>query len=625
MTARTLHTFSVRLQLRAPWLVHGNDPGRLGLDAVQLLADDGQGRLLPGSLVIGRVRDAWRSWRRLGMSGVPDPEDWLGPNADADALEDAQPGQTRPVLREPRRARVVPADLHEVRTNTASAAEPATRVAIDDATGAGKEGMLFTVEQREPPAALIMFEGDWRVWASADEAEMLRNAIGKALRWQSQLGALRSVGFGELCDVQIDKRPNARVAPQPAAMQDFVLGTAGKPRGIALRFDRPLVIASRRVNGNLYSSSEVVPGAALKAAMAHALRMSGRPIPPWFDRLRVTHAFPAAGASRPLPLPLSLVSGSGADGRPCIWDACFETGPVLDARGSAAAFAVDWKPAAEAMANAACGWGPVRRQLRVRTAIEDGRAKHSALFAYESVAPALIDKGTNNAACATHWVATMDLPAEHDNPSAWTEIADILTLGDLGPVGKTDAFAQVALRPAVEPVWPSALEHSIAHVRLQLVTPALLAPTTAHVRCQGQGAPGLAQLYQHALTQAMAAVEPEAAGSIELHTCFAAQEMAGGAYLHRRFMQGRAYSPYILTMPGSVFVLRLRDPQRAWPVLRHWQAHGLPLGQDVVAERGAHWQHNPYLPENGYGEVAINPMFPFPQAPKTATAQEMQP
>ncbi|WP_298623105.1 hypothetical protein [uncultured Zoogloea sp.] len=89
--------------------------------------------------------------------------------------------------------------------------------------------------------------------------------------------------------------------------------------------------------------------------------------------------------------------------------------------------------------------------------------------------------------------------------------------------------------------------------------------------------------------------------------------MAGGTYLHRRHLAQRqhAYRPLVLTEPGSVFVLKVVDAA-ARPLLARWQRHGLPLPTKVAAEHGSAWQDHPYLPQNGYGEIAIDLQHGFP-------------
>jgi hypothetical protein len=108
--------------------------------------------------------------------------------------------------------------------------------------------------------------------------------------------------------------------------------------------------------------------------------------------------------------------------------------------------------------------------------------------------------------------------------------------------------------------------------------------------------------------------------SLELVTYFARQRLAGGFFLGHRYQKERGqdrYRPWLLTVAGSVFVLRCRDRGRladAQAKLHAWQSHGLPLPASVRRELGAGdsdddaalWDRCPFIRHNGYGEVAIN-------------------
>ena len=76
--------------------------------------------------------------------------------------------------------------------------------------------------------------------------------------------------------------------------------------------------------------------------------------------------------------------------------------------------------------------------------------------------------------------------------------------------------------------------------------------------------------------------------------------------LRERFWKGRAaYNPELLTCSGSVFVLEpVRDQAAAEAVLADWRDHG--LGQPQNAPDTDDWWANPYIRQNGYGDVAIN-------------------
>ena len=74
-TDRSLYGIDLAVTLAAPYLVHGNDPGRFGLHAT--LLTDPQGRpVLPGSLLAGRIAEAWTA--HGAELGGADADRWFG-------------------------------------------------------------------------------------------------------------------------------------------------------------------------------------------------------------------------------------------------------------------------------------------------------------------------------------------------------------------------------------------------------------------------------------------------------------------------------------------------------------------------------------------------------------------
>ena len=644
---RTLHHIELALTLRAPWLVHGNDPGSHGLDAVQLRGPDGR-RVLPGTLLAGRIRAAWRELgTRFGLQDVPQELAWFGPLAEADKADDgiATPAGAGKHRRQPLRARVHVSDLLEGALPR-GAGNIATRVEINEASGAASDGMLLALEQLDLPGEEVTVYGLWHAWLALGEAEPLARHIAKALRWQTQLGAQRSVGFGELVDVKVQLLANAADNGSAAQLDAFVGGDKAAARAIRLQFTQPLAVGNQRIQDNLYRSSDIIPGAAIKGALATALRHQrpGQPMPGWFDALRITHALPCAGHQRPAPLPLSLAIGKAADGSARLWDLANSDAPApLDDKGQALRFQPDWKPMDETLASAGQGWGRTQRHLRVRTAIHDGQAKDGQLFAYDCVVAsengadqgAAGDSGSPAAPAATltHWSATLDLPAALDRPEAWREVARLLQDSALGPIGKTDAFASVELVAGLGAVWPASTRVTAgAEVCVMLVTPALLFPTSEVLGHTSAGLLGagpavdLDQVYRKAFAELAVATplanrDPAAAPAMALLRHFSRQTLVGGDYLDKRF--GRSaqadYLPQVLVNAGSVFVFKVIDAGRAKALLAHWQRHGLPLGESVVRAYSARWDSNPWLPENGYGEVLVNPDTGFVAHPAHPT------
>lgn len=616
---KSLHEIHIDVTLRAPWLVHGNDPGRLGLDAVQLRDVHGR-RILPGTLLVGRISQAWQEFHALAGSAanVPTPAYWFGCEATPHTDED-DAGSLHP-----RRTRIHVDDLVcEADANSDTNAvderpehEPLHRVHIDELSGAGVEGDLLFIEQNEAINQLITFAGTWRAWLSTDpdkntpcRAESLEKWLRKGLQWQTQLGALRNVGFGQVHQVQVSVTPGsaAQEPDEQRATRITASCVDGKPgpRGLALSFTQPLAVGNRLYNGNLFVSDDIITGATIKGAMASAFAAAGEPLPGWFNDLRVTHAHPAPDTlfERPLPLPLSLVRDSKGE----IRDAAMQATPVLDpdadGKPVAMAFQTDWKPETFDKAAASQGWGNTKTHLRVRTKILGGKAEDGKLFAYECK---LADQ--------SHWLATLDFADRPDETALGQRCSTIAKLvqGGLGPIGKTDAFAKVELLPTLRAKWANTSARTLAQgdrVRVMLCSPALLLATPKLTGSRVTPEQLLA-LYAEAFTTTNHA--------LTLRHFFAEQELAGGEYLWKRFLRphkparDRGYQPLVLTKAGSVFVFRVNDAQAAQQLLRDWEAHGLPLCEEVKTAHGADWKTNPFIAQNGFGEVIVNPTHGFP-------------
>lgn len=581
MTTRMLYTISIEVELKAPWLVHGNDPGRFGLDATQMR--DHEGRLiLPGTLVAGRIGAAWDEMRQeFGLSDLPDRKDWLGQEGN---LPDG-------------RSRLFIDDLiaDEDAEKTAGISP---RVPIGNNTGAAANGMLLMMEQTAAPGDTILFRGTWRASLGSSESTDLKDALSAGLLWQSQLGAQRSVGFGKLVD--------ARVTLKPVRAKELTI-PAGIPERARLRlgFNTPICVGAHSRRGNVFVSSDVISGGTLKATLARRMAdrhgqsvqalKNSQVLARHFDAIRVTHAFPANCKKRPCPLPQSLVAVNDKILDVAGWR---ESG-LID--NQAPAFHHDWKGEIWETANQHQCWGATRRHLRVRAAIDSNtrKAANGKLFAYECVV----------AEAETRWLADISIAAvpQNDHAAVWQAITELLAEG-LGPIGKTDAWAEASLDATCPAVWQEAANLAPRRndtVVLQLNTPALLLASGQIANIEQ---PDLNSLYGRIFYEL-------SGGALLLSHFYASHDMAGGGYLQARFSrEGATYRPYVLTNAGSVFVLTVNAEDMATGVLNDWRRNGLRLPKAVVDERGDTWEKNPYLPQNGYGEIAVNLAHGFEQA-----------
>ena len=190
-----------------------------------------------------------------------------------------------------------------------------------------------------------------------------------------------------------------------------------------------------------------------------------------------------------------------------------------------------------------------------------------------------------------------------------TQLLEILSLGLQG-VGKTKSSAEMDVRPqgSIKPLHTGQVLPREGLWIITLQTPALICDPARLDESSGH----------RELHQAYASAWTELSGSsIILVRFFAEQSLAGGYYLHQRFQSGKPYNPYVLTEPGSVFVLTAVPGQevRAQECVDNWFERGLPLPDWAVHryERdgvgGANWNNCPYIRENGYGEITVNLNF----------------
>ncbi|MFA6203146.1 MAG: RAMP superfamily CRISPR-associated protein [Gallionella sp.] len=566
--SKSLCTINLAVALKTPWLVHGNDPGRFGLDAT-LMRDHNNCLVLPGSLILGRIREAWRAMAVMGLE-VPDASKWFGREGNDHAL----------------RSRFWVNDL--VAEKTDEELLYSTRVTIDEATGAAQNGMLMMAEQTQKSGSEIIFKGIWRAFLTGNEANELETALQAGLLWHSQLGAQRSVGFGELLSANITIGSSEGGQGMPLS---------GVHARLKLSFDQPICVTTRSRRGNVFESGDIITGGTIKGALASLMNaqngksvaacVAHNKLAEHFDSIRITHAFPSGGNRRAAAIPQSLVAVNGD-----VMDVA-----LLDKQhlinDEAPAFLHDWKGEVWSKVNEKRGWGSTRTHLRVRTAMDEKTrsAKESELFAYQCKV----------AETGVAWLADISLAGipESDQDAVWQAIGELLAQG-LGPIGKTDAWAKVDLSTDTSSVWPEGDGGSIC---LMLNTPALLFPASA----VADKTPELLALYQAAFSEL-------SGGSLSLSHFYASQSMAGGGYLKIRFgKQQKSYLPYVLTDEGSVFVLHIVDGKsdEAKKCLDVWRSTGLSLPKNVVEQHGADWKSNPYLPQNGFGEIVINAAHGF--------------
>ena len=594
---------NICLEIVGPLLTKSTAPGEYGLDAVVARNSDGV-PYIPGTLVTGKVRESLEQLSECS-AGVdwfdPDSPAWLGAKSNRGV---------------PQSKRLLFSDFL---LSCEAGNGVRTRIRIDPERGAAVKGAQLLIDApfgiREP----LYFTGRLTLFVQDDETlQSMQRHVEAALKWITQLGGYRTIGYGRLQKVNMGK-PMQRVIIPPR----YCSQTAGS-LDVLIRPEAPFCIARKpRTDNNLFESDAIIPGAALLGSISTTWKeLTGgssctsvadirdderTDLRESFNHIRITHALPSADSLvRPVVPPLSLVKVDAKGCKP-YYDVALLSGPCL-IHGQAPAFGVDWKISADVEED--FGWPGLRRELRVRTAIDRTtlRSKEAELFAYEMIVP------DNN-----NWHARIDLDGlEEDDPAVGPQLASLIEHGIAG-LGKTKTPADVRILPAgsVKPALASHPEPRDGLWIITLQTPAILYDPKSLINSRSR-------------TNTLAAYQQVwkelSQGNLQLIRHFSRQSLVGGDYLFNRFQKGRGennraknYSPWLLTDPGSVFVFQAesgRETEAKNHILQ-WLAHGLELPSWAVArytrkmengERlpGDHWRNCPYIRQNGYGEIAVN-------------------
>ena len=480
----------------------------------------------------------------------------------------------------------------------------ANRIKIDHKRGAVAENQLVIIENPFLTGKDYDFIGELHFFAmDKPQVDNIVRHVNAGLCWTSSHGALRTVGFGRVKNIDCSTKIHELHHPQS---NDTV--------GIAIQPLYPFCISDRCVNNNLFESVAIIPGAVILGSIVTTwnhlcgksskgtTEISDPPRPKLkehFSLLRISHAVPSEKIdTRPITLPLSLVKVLNDD---TLYDVILLESPCL-INGETPAFAIDWKTDA----NTDYGLPKITKELRTRTRIdpETLRAEDEKLFSYEQVVP----KGLL-------WNAQVDLSRipEKDRKELMTELQSLLSQG-LGSLGKTKTPATVAWLPSIKATLESdtkALSNKQWIITLQTDTllgvPVRIDESSGELRDMDESSSQveLRAMYEKTWSDL-------SGGKLQLVRYFAKQRLSGGYYRHNRFREKKIYKPWLLTEAGSVFLLRATDEAADETLIEEWLAQGLPVQSNVLEyydigkDVQTHWQHCPFIPQNGYGEIAVN-------------------
>jgi hypothetical protein len=312
--------------------------------------------------------------------------------------------------------------------------------------------------------------------------------------------------------------------------------------------------------------------------------------------------------------PLSTVTCGGK-----IYDVALKKSPGLiackDGRYVSPTFKADWKSKDEAMVWERFGWPKnifFDRDMRVHTAMDPTRrrAKDEALFAIRRIIPDGME-----------WIGRIDLDQvpERDQPKVASQLKAILESGLIG-LGKTKVRADVSVEDAklrtnstFSPVVDADGKRKWI---VALQTPAVMAdpkPLTPESSSRALQLKATYDRYWKDISKS----------NLALSHYFAHQSMKG-RYLFYHFQKKRQvdYYPFFLTESGSVFVLEEKGGD-AQSLIKDWAEQGLPLPAWAKSAYGDHWEHCPWLRENGFGEITVNLQEHISNCPQNGVWKEV--
>lgn len=569
----------IELTVKSPFLFQGLANALMGIDAAHLRDEDGR-PLIPADQVRGVLKEA--------MEDIAVAAPKLVTAADIRRLFGAQSAEVE-IGKEgsvehdvPQRAELIFTDL--VADCLAGAAGETTRVQIDDETGAVKTGHMQVIELVAPFGREVTFKGGLIAFLVPGDAKRQIEAMTAAFKTVASIGAFKSAGFGEITECSVTER-------KATALDIPVVDEAKLQQCYLIKFDRPILVDATWVADNAISGAAIVPGAVLKGALAERLRRAGvdpggaSKLAQALSSMRISHAFPVTETEAPLlePLPLSLVAVKSGD-RFEFGDALkvpFGKGAMIS--GETALFSTDWKDGAFGEAATLLGHakGDLPIELpRTHTAIgEQGIAEDQKLFT-------TIARSTRG----RKWMVNVDGGTDS---LEYRQLTALLLEG-LDGIGRTGAHATI--EPCVRtdpPPQPRCVKDKPDQFVIVLRTPAMMTDP-----CAGGDAKTQYERYFESIC-------PDAT----LKNFYAAQRLAGRYLATRRRVYGATYYPFVLSEPGSTFLLEAKPGMTA--ALNRGLQMLMRTGLPVVALTGAaplSWRNCPFMPENGFGEITVDHM-----------------
>lgn len=549
------HQLDITVSLVSPFLFPILDAAPFGIDRAAL-RDRQKRPIIPADQVRGVLRHAaeqvnaevklWSPDLVIRLFGKPDDEGKFALN----------------------RSQIVFGDLVAERVPQASAL--AYRVKIDDETGAAEAGHLLAVELVAPHGQEVTFSGSATLFAPDHEKDKIVNLLDVAAGRVSAIGAMKSAGFGEVFEKVEGQEVTSSFRVRPQGQGTPLLSAT--PRNpiadrvhLVIGIDRPFLIDPEIPAPNVYLGATVIPGGAIKGALARKFELAGQARPDLqaaLTALSISHASPVCWPDRTLPL--SVVANDNG-----VADALGHQAVLIG--DQPAFFQNDMKPRHLTAARTAAGLSDLpsfAQADRGHARILPGRgtAAEGQLFFTRAVDPG-----------NCRWQCVVDYGNVGDAKRGELHSALMSGIDGLGATGARLTFADETISAP-----PEAQPRPNQDVDITLETDAIMA-----IPEDGDDAHKAYEAYfRHWM------------GSSTILIDFFAQQGFARGYHGRRFRrEDERYRPFVLTRAGSIFRLRGYDPGALDKALRY----GLPA--PFVGKKQTTWQDCPFQPENGYGRI----------------------
>lgn len=557
--------FDLELTVVTPFIFPSVAAGRYGLDKIMMT--DPSGRLvIPMDQLRGLLRHQVSKLVELDETGTFSDllKDLFGKESD-NILQDGTADGTGSGSFEPERGTLFVEDLradNAARSGSENRPyiDPFPRVAIEETSGAAREGALILTEQPDRPEQDFTFKGTLSFFSAPDHVDAKTNLLEVAFKSLVEIGALTSIGFGR---VKRDKSKFVESKLKPATANSVNIAQSNHFE-LQFTLDRPYLVDSMLLAGNAYLGKPEIPGSALKGLLARNFSLNGKDI----------HSEPLKTALSNMRLGFASLSPLEQTVRPT--SCAVSGGKLVNLLGvpaehhGDAVFQIDWKSEDKAIAQKSrpLQLPDLTYDERVHTRIDPktGAAENEMLFSTIAV-----DAGSQIFRCAVD-LGRVDTSVAGELKKALCE--------PLYGLGKTGA----ELLPVSQNDLPSVAFENFGDdlVALHLLTPGCLA--------SWEDGDTMSEAYLN--------FWKEHAPDCELIDHYATQSLSGG-YLGRRFRGSKSrYRTFLLTNPGSVFLFRTTT-QTAKDQLSGVLSNGLCRAK--IDDEPTDWQSCPFVAENGYG------------------------